>query len=140
MTWHCTIPGQPVAMARPRFAGGPTPRAYIPPRTRLWIAGAAQVIRAHWKQPPLEGPVAVELIFVHQRPKRLMGKKHTTQRQWRGVRPDLDNLAKCALDAMQAGGVFADDGQVAVIEARDMYAAKKEAPCVEISAWRLLRM
>jgi len=126
-----------VAMGRPRFSGGPHPRAYLPKKTRSWVAGAIVILAAYWRREPLEGPVAVELVFVHSRPKRLCRRKDPSGRLWRGVRPDLDNLAKSALDAIQAAGIIKDDAQVAVLEGRDMYAAKGESPKVEISVWRL---
>ena len=140
MTWSCTVPGEPVAMGRPRFSGGPHPRAYIPQKTRSWIAGAIVILAAHWRAAPIEGPVAVELVFVHSRPKRLCRKKDAHGRLWRDRRPDIDNLCKSALDAIQAAGIVADDGQVAVLEGRDMYGAKGESGKVEISVWRLGEM
>lgn len=129
-----------MAMGRPRFSGGPHPRAYIPQKTRSWIAGAIVILAAHWRREPLEGAVAVELVFVHSRPKRLCRKKDAHGRLWRDRRPDIDNLCKSALDAIQAAGIVADDGQVAVLEGRDMYGAKGESGKVEISVWRLGEM
>lgn len=135
--WNCTVPGEPVAMGRPRFSGGPHPRAYLPQKTRDWIRGATIILRAHWRAAPLEGAVAVELVFVHSRPKRLMGPKHPHRRFWRSCRPDIDNLAKSCLDSLQEAGIIKDDGQVAVLEARDMHGAKGESGKVEITVWQL---
>ena len=140
MTWSCTIPGEPVAMGRPRFSGGKFPRAYLPKKTRDWVRGATIILRSQWGAAPLEGAVAVELVFVHSRPKRLCRKKDAHGRLWRDRRPDIDNLCKSALDAIQAAGIVADDGQVAVLEGRDMYGAKGESGKVEISVWRLGEM
>jgi Holliday junction resolvase RusA-like endonuclease len=104
------------------------------------VRGATIILRSQWGAAALEGPVAVELVFVHSRPQRLCRKKDAHGRLWRDRRPDIDNLCKSALDAIQAAGIVADDGQVAVLEGRDMYGAKGESGKVEISVWRLGEM
>ena len=70
-----TIPGQPVAMGRPRFAAGG--RTYLPKKTReaLHFARAFLV-----SADPIQGPVAVDIIFVMKRPQSMMGKKYRAAR------------------------------------------------------------
>ena len=91
---------QPIPKGRPRFAvsRGGRPRTYTPEETRVYeakvyAAARAAMIRA--RATVTDKPVAVELVF------RLTG----------GRRPDVDNLAKAVLDAMN-GIVFHDDRQV----------------------------
>lgn len=57
---------------------------------------------------PMLGPVAVELLFVHPRP-----KSTPAGHRWRHKTPDLDKLARAVLDALVTGGVIGDDAQVA---------------------------
>ena len=120
-------------MGRPRFSGGKFPRAYLPKKTRAWIGAATHILESQWRDAPLAGPVAVEIVFVHSRPKRLCRRKDPAGRIWRGVRPDIDNLVKCALDALQGAGIITDDGQVVALVALDQYARKDEDSKVTIA-------
>ena len=55
---------------------------------------------------------------------------------YRGAkRGDLDNLAKCALDALKNGIVFRDDSQVAELSMHRRDGTKPER--VEVTVWRL---
>lgn len=60
---------------------------------------------AGWPNVPPEGPFGVHLTFRLQRPK-------SVKREWPSVKPDVDKLARGALDAFTAAGVFRDDAQV----------------------------
>ena len=91
---------QPTPKGRPRFAvtRGGRPRTYTPDATRayetkIYAAARAAMIRA--QATVTDEPVGVELVF------RLTG----------GRRPDVDNLAKAVLDALN-GVVFRDDRQI----------------------------
>lgn len=89
-----TSSGEPVPKGRPRVVGRRTytPLATVQAETVLgWAAR-----KAMGGQPPLTGPLAVDLAF------------STTRAALRG---DLDNLAKLVLDAMNKI-VYVDDRQV----------------------------
>ncbi len=74
----------------------------------------------------LDGPISLELTFIHSRPNRLKAKKHSDGRILKDTRPDLDNLIKLVLDALQLTGIIEDDKQVVRICATDYYAARHE--------------
>lgn len=84
------------------------------PRTRNWqalITDAA--LQAVGDEPPLTGPVHIGLHFTLPRPK-------TVKRTHPTVKPDLDKLARAALDAL-TGTVFTDDAQVLHLTATKDY-------------------
>jgi hypothetical protein len=54
-----------------------------------------------YKGPPFTGPVGIDLGFVMPRPLGMFRKADPESRIWSPVRPDLDNLTKTALDALQ---------------------------------------
>ena len=121
-----TIPGQPVAMGRPRFAAGG--RTYLPKKTReaLNFARAFMLIAK-----PIEGPVALDIVFVMKRPKSMMGKKYRADRIFHSKRPDLDNMVKLVADSLQPR-VLNDDAQIVMLTASKWYAAKDEEPKTKI--------
>lgn len=84
---------------------------------RRWqdmVRGAAKVaLDAHGA---LEGPLEVCFSFQFGTPKsERHGKPHT-------FRPDADNLAKLALDAVMKSGLFKDDSQVSMMVVRKTWA------------------
>lgn len=115
-----TVKGTPVPWARARQRG----RAHFTDpkvkRAQHAIAAAARAAGAE----VIEGPVSVVLAFDYDANEtrvivdRMFGGKAT--------RPDVDNLIKNVLDAMN-GICFADDGQVAHIIAVKLAKAKKKA-------------
>ena len=133
MTFHCVLAVDPMPMPRPKVTTrGKHAHAYMPKKARQYIDNCAVIMGAHWRQPPMEGPVAVYVTFVHKRPMRLNRRADPPGRLWRDRRPDIDNLIKASLDSAQGAGVIADDGQVVLVEARDMYGAKGERGKIEI--------
>jgi len=64
---------------------------------------------------PLEGPVTVDVTF------RLLSPR-SAPRALPHVRPDVDKLARAALDGL-TGAAFADDAQVVTLTARKVYGA-----------------
>lgn len=99
------IAGDPVAWARPRFNNG---RAFTADRQRGAKDSLSWAIAMGWGKPkiPRETPVSLCVEFVFRAAK----KKDIGQLRPR--RPDIDNLLKLVMDAMQ-GVVFEDDGQIA---------------------------
>lgn len=92
------VPGEPVPKGRPRLARGG--RTYTPKRTLKWEAciasGAKAWLAAGGK--PFDGPVVLTAWF-----------SMPTRR-----RADVDNLAKCVMDALN-DIVYADDSQVELL-------------------------
>ena len=132
--FRCLIPGPPIGKGRPRGTSiGGHVRVYTPQKTADWERAAALLMRQAWRNAPCEELVEVEVIAVFHRPKRLLRKKDPECRIWHGSKPDIDNVVKCALDAMVMAGVIRDDAQVVDIRARSMYASKSEGPALYVS-------
>lgn len=118
------IPGEPVGKGRPRAAR--TGHVYTPARTRAWETEAACVARATWGRTPLACPVVVTIDARWSRPRRRPSS--VSADQWatpgcpRPSTPDADNVAKAVLDALQKGGVLADDRYVVGLTVRTLYA------------------
>jgi len=107
------IPGRPVPAARPRVAAG---HAYTPAGYREWLEAAAWEVKAAGID-RRTGPVTVNLV-IHptgigiglSEPPPPVGRG--------GLRGDLDNYIKAALDALTGGGAWEDDRQVSHLTAR----------------------
>lgn len=130
-----TIPGQPVPAARPRVVAG---RAYNPKGYTVWKKGAILVLRAHWRRPPLKGPVYVSITALWPRPDLRPEAVpapvwNSGLRCWRPVGADVDNIAKAVLDAGTSAGLWEDDTQVCWVEAITMYAGETERTCVQVT-------
>lgn len=115
-----TVPGEPVAKGRPRFAKG---RAYTPRKTRLaedrlraeaWVAFRSQGYRLE----PQEGPLAVIAHFYCGGDRK----------------PDLDNLVKL-LDAFN-GMLWRDDRQIVQLSASRH--DRQLEPRTEIAVYRVI--
>lgn len=118
-----TVQGNPVPKARPRFGNG---RAYTPKRTKDY----ENKIKALLKEQNIHGPLEVQINAVFQRPKRLLPKKYPDGLILHTKRPDLDNIVKAVLDALNK--TIKDDAQVCTIHAYKYYAERHQEPRTEI--------
>jgi Holliday junction resolvase RusA-like endonuclease len=100
--FHAFTPPRATAQQRRHLHDG---RNFLPQRARLAFATLQAVMEAHRPPKPLEGPLHVLLGWTWP------GKeiRHKT------TRPDLDNLAKLALDAATRAGYWHDDAQIAML-------------------------
>ncbi len=135
MTIEFFVPCLPVAQPRPRagksFSGHAVmyqAKATHPIHTfktaivSQWhLAGATK----------LEGPLKAELQFLFERPAKVP-KKLGTGRIDKQTKPDLDNLAKGVLDALNKLA-YHDDGQVCELKISKQHAAQDETPGVLIT-------
>lgn len=109
------IPGPPVPKGRPRFSSrGGKARTYTPEKTRSYEThvrahGEAAMRGAAPMTTPLKAVLRVHLPALKSGPKAERGALPTG-------RPDLDNVVKAILDALN-GVVYVDDAQVVVLEA-----------------------
>jgi Holliday junction resolvase RusA-like endonuclease len=85
------------------------------PKAKGWAATISEVLQA-WPHGLVEGEVYLVLTFTLSRPPSVSVKKRPSHT----VKPDLDKLVRCAIDAM-TGIVFRDDAQVTAIEAQKWY-------------------
>lgn len=72
----------------------------------------------------MHAPVSILVLFVLDKPR-------TSKRRVPTTKPDLDNLLKTVLDALN-NTAFDDDGQVLSISAVKRYALANERPYTEI--------
>jgi len=110
----------PQAKGRPRLSTrGGFAHAYTPAKTRSAERELQILARQQWKQPALTGALHVAINFyipIGKASKKLWGTYHTK-------RGDIDNFSKTVLDSMN-GILFADDSQVAHLDAQKFYAEK----------------
>ena len=108
--------GEPIGKGRPRFARrGAFTHAYTPEKTKTYEDEIRYMARAAMgAAPPLETPVTVAIYIRVEIPKSFSKQKRKDALE--GIlkptkKPDIDNCAKCFLDAMN-GHVYLDDKQV----------------------------
>ena len=74
--------------------------------------------------PPLEGPMALEIVFRFRRPKshyRSNGSLKPDAPMWKSGRQDIDNTTKAVMDCLTDIGMWIDDGQVVVLHVKRIY-------------------
>lgn len=110
-----------------RRDGTPFLRDSNPTTLSGWRTAIQFVLQDKWEGPPLEGPVTVDLSFWLLRPKSVSEKR----RPYPHVKPDIDKLARAALDSM-TGVCFRDDSQVTELHATKSYDDEGDGPGVGI--------
>lgn len=125
MTATFFIPGNPVAQGRGRIVRiGQNARIADPVKSREWKAYVKAVAAEHAPARPSSEPIFLSLWFVFQRPKSRKRDRFVV------TRPDIDNLAKGIMDAMN-GIFFEDDRQVVSLDVAKEYVAG-DAPGVHV--------
>ena len=98
-----TVPGNPVPQPRARISTyGGFARAYVPARHP--VHAYRQAIASHAKAAGLRqtgDTLAIDIVAVFERPKSHMRKAGLKSDAPRLPRPDVDNIAKAVLDALQ---------------------------------------
>lgn len=121
MSWTFTVKGDPVPQPRPRVSTrGGFARAYVPKAHpvhayRQAISAAAQAANV----PATDEPLNVVIDAVFARPKSHMRKNGVKPDAPRLPRPDVDNIGKAVLDALQ--DVVGDDTCVARLVVEKSY-------------------
>lgn len=112
-----TIPGDPVPKGRPKSARiGNRAILYTPKKTRAYEAYIASAAKDYTPSGGLlEGPLRVSLSFYFKRPKSLSKKC-----LYHVKRPDIDNIIKSILDALE-GVIYKNDSQVVELHATKSY-------------------
>ena len=116
-----TVPGEPVPQPRPRVSTrGGFARAYVPKTHavhsyRAAVAAAARAAGVTDTRKPLN--VVIDAVF--SRPKSHLNKSGVKLTAPRLPRPDVDNLAKAVLDALQ--DVIGDDTSVSRLVVEKSY-------------------
>jgi Holliday junction resolvase RusA-like endonuclease len=108
-----SVPGKPAPQKRHRYASR-TNHMYDPSAEQKRNFLAESIKACPLPDEPLEGALRMELTFTYKHLKKRK-RDHT-------ARPDLDNLSKLVMDALQgAGGYFMDDSQVVELVAKKEY-------------------
>lgn len=124
------IPGKPIAKKRPRFARrGRFTTTYSAQETEesKIMAQIISLLGEKWE--PIKGPLSMSFIFEFERPKTHYGTGKNagilkgSAPVFHIQKPDLDNLKKFYLDAMNEL-VFKDDSQVVDITAKKMWGSE----------------
>lgn len=102
----------------------------VNPKARAWkgaVFTAAEQKAAACGWTPSHRPLRLELIFTYQRPKKHFNSKGLVKENYHEAhmvgRPDIDNLAKMIMDAVN-GVLFVDDSQVVYLSATKQYASE----------------
>jgi crossover junction endodeoxyribonuclease RusA len=123
------VPGIPVAKGSMRayaIPGGRVGMTNDSKKTKPWQADVKHFASQAWTGPPLPKDVAVDidLRFWLVRPRSVSAKR----RPCPVVKPDVDKLARCILDAL-TGVCFVDDSQVVALGASKKYS---DVPGVDV--------
>lgn len=112
-----TLAGTPVAKGRPRMTRAG--HAYTPAKTRTFEAAfRAAATEAMKGELPHGSAVSVTIEATLPIAKSLSAtRRFNLLGEFHQIRPDIDNIAKAATDAMN-GIVYHDDSQIAVLVAR----------------------
>lgn len=115
-----TVPGHTVPWAR--MGGGKTVVPFIPAKQRSFM-GVIKLFcqRALRGRRPLEGPLEVSIQAIYLRPKsHTRARREAPGAQWKGSKPDADNISKIVKDALNTIA-WRDDGQIASLHVWKMY-------------------
>jgi Holliday junction resolvase RusA-like endonuclease len=114
----------PKPKGRPRFTRKGF--AYTPKETRDYENLLSEAISKFFSSAPIEDrPLKLELVFYIQKPK-------SAKRDYPQTRPDLDNLMKAVMDAMN-GIVYKDDSLICDISASKRYSVGEPYINVKLS-------
>lgn len=108
-----TIPGPPVPQPRPRVSTwGGRGRAYTPAGHKIHAYREAIALVAKASGKRIDGPVALDVLAVFERPPSHWRKRGLRENAPRWPRADGDNLLKGVADALTDAGIWEDDDQV----------------------------
>lgn len=125
--------GHPRPQPRPRFYQGRI-IANGDANSQAWkriLVGEIQraKLAQRWVAPPPGVPLAIRLDFRFSTPDASRWHNHHTQK------PDVDNLAKIVMDAMQQLNIMSDDSCVAVLRVSKMWCGElREGVSISVAA------
>lgn len=100
-------------------------------QVRPWRESVRWHLLDTWHTEQLDGPVAVDLMFVLKRPASTPKRRTPAAVK----KPDLDKLARAVLDAIGSAGVWRDDAQVVALVSGKRLAQLGEAPGCQITIY-----
>lgn len=115
------VPGKPKGKGRPRFSRG---HAYTPKTTHDYERLIKQsYLLEHRNTSPIKGACSMHITAVFTLPKSMTKKERTRiieADEFPLKKPDVDNIAKVVLDALN-GIAYEDDVQVVTLKAHKLY-------------------
>lgn len=114
---------------RPRFGGG---RTYDPPENRREAQAVREAFSEQVGEWRAEGPVGVEIDVERALPKR---RPLRVESEPDICRPDVDNVAKAVLDALN-GVAYADDSQVVRLACRKHPRTRRDGDRTTVRIWK----
>lgn len=121
---HFMVEGTPIGKGRPKFARrGNFVSTYTPTKTRNYEDIIKAAATEAMTEPPIETPISVFVYIAVPVP--MSYSKKRKENCLVGIekpvkKPDIDNVAKCFLDAMN-GIVYKDDSQVVSLHVTKVY-------------------
>lgn len=137
-----TIPGVPVAQARPRAGKINRGRrrgqtvVYDPEESKNYKTYVSLIAKQHAPKTLLEGNLKAVIKFYRQIPKSTTKKdriEYLAGIQRPIVKPDIDNYSKGVLDALN-GIIYQDDSQIVSLQADKFYS---DDPRVELVIYEM---
>jgi Holliday junction resolvase RusA-like endonuclease len=124
-----TVYGEPIPKGSTRafVVNGKAVTTNANKKTKDWQLLVAMAAQEYRPNKLMEDAVGLQLTFTMPRPRSISVKK----RPLPTVKPDLDKLIRCILDAL-TGIMFIDDSQVTEIKAVKHYDDGDGAPGVEV--------
>ncbi len=135
-TLSFTIPGEPIAKARPRATTVHGHARMYTPKKSAAFEDRVSIYAQEAGAEVLDGPVAVTLRFWSAWPKTKWRKRTPRGEAWKDNGKDVDNLAKAVLDGLN-GVAWHDDRQVVLLEVSKLYTAQGKPARVEVEVWPL---
>lgn len=126
-SWTCVVPGTPKPKGNYSAYNGRVVHKGAGGYGE-WVAAVRLAASRRVVREPFDGPVSVELVFHMPRPKKhyRTGKHSGALRddapEQHTQTPDVDKLSRAVLDALTEAGVWLDDGQVVMLDARKVWA------------------
>lgn len=133
------VEGDPVPQPRQKFGariirGKPIPVPYGFSKNEpisIYKEAIRRTARAAYSGPLLEGPLSIDILAVHTRPKAMRWKTRPMPREWLAGNYDVDNVMKAIMDAL-TGIWWKDDRQIADSRCRKLTAAGHEGPHIYV--------
>ena len=122
MSLHLEVVGTPAPQGSKRLVGKNLVEASA--KVGPWREAVKWIAIRDGITAPMQGPIRVYICFRFTRPKghyRNDGRVKASAPAYPIVKPDLDKLVRCTLDALTDAGVWRDDSQVVRVEARKEY-------------------
>lgn len=134
--------GSPIPQPRVRVAArGGFARAYVPAKhpVNAWRR-LVEISAKPFIAQPIDEPLRVKILFEIERPKshyrtgRFAAELRANAPTHVSAAPDVDNLAKAVLDALNDCGFWRDDSLVVHLEAAKVWAVEEPGACIFIES------